>query len=682
VPGGGWSGSGQGFSRHLSGVSLSAICGFWRLNGDADAVRVCAVMLDSLAGHGPDRSSSQICDITAGTREGRIALGHRLLRITAEDALEAQPLADPSLQDHANHDAAVWLAADARLDNRAQLAGELGIAARELAGMADSAVLLRAWQQWGEQCLQRLVGSFAFAVWDPRAERFFLARDHAGDRPLYFVNTAEFFGFATTARALRRIPGVSSELDEGTLLRDLVGLPPEYPRTRFRELQEIAPGHCVVAEREGVTHRRYWRIDALKPVRFARDAEYAEAFLEVFDEAVRCRLRTTGGVAAELSAGLDSGSVAATAARLLAERGGTLDAYTAVPCPGFSGIVPRGLIGDEGAYAAEVAAMYANMRHARVGATGSDMLRELARIYPLLDLPHAAALNSVWSHLIYDHARASGVKVILNGALGNFAFSYAGGDELHGLFRSGRWIRMAQRAWALRRAGVSSGRNAASQTIFTMLPWALRRQVDPLMRDVDVSWSAISPSAAREFDAAEHFRRHLFTRRTRLPHLMETQFQLNQYGDYNAAVGAGWGIETRDPTADRRVFEFCAAIPQEQFVADGRGRSLVRRAMRGRLPDATLDRREKGTQAADWYECLGAIHGELLAELALEEKSGVAARLIDFERLRAALEDWPKTAQEAAERADVYQSAIPRGMAVGYFVRRVEEERATADLRR
>jgi asparagine synthase (glutamine-hydrolysing) len=637
-------------------------------------------MLDALAAHGPDGSSlvslgaSSKTDMTSERGPGAVALGHRLLKIAAEDKLEAQPLAGDSLPDAVRGDAACWVVADARLDNRAELARQLKIAADELAGMADSAVLLRAWQRWGEECVQHLVGSFAFAVWDARAERFFLARDHAGDRPLYFVKTAEFFAFATTARALRGLPGVSSELDERQLVWDLVGLPPEYPRSRFRDVQEIAPGHCVVAGRDGVKHRRYWRIDALRPVRFARDEEYVEAFREIFDEAVRCRLRTTGGVATELSAGLDSGSVAATAAQLMAERGGSLTAYTAVPCPGFSGVVPRGLIGDEGAFAAEVAALYPNMRHVRVDATGSDMLRELARIYPVLDLPHAAALNSVWSHLIYDRARANGVKVMLNGVLGNFAFSYPGGDELHGLFRSGRWIAMMRRAWALRRVGVSSGRNAASETVLSALPWELRKRLDPLMRDVDVSWSAVRSELAP--DAAEQFRRHLFVRRTKLPHLMETQFQLNQYGDYNAAVGAGWGIETRDPTADKRVFEFCAAIPLEQFVADGRGRSLVRRAMRGRLPDATLDRREKGTQAADWYECLGAIRGELLAELALEEKSGVARRLIDFARLRAALEDWPKTAQEAAERADVYQSAIPRGMAVGYFVRRIEEEKS------
>ncbi|MGD0798122.1 MAG: asparagine synthase-related protein, partial [Acidobacteriaceae bacterium] len=553
---------------------MSAICGFWRLNGNTDALLACTAMAEALAAHGPDRKSlisigsSPIGGSSAPVSD-TVAMGHRLLRITAEDALEAQPLRSQTIQNKSDGDsAAVWLVADARLDNRAELAGELGIAAGELAAMADSAVLLRAWLAWGEACVQRVVGSFAFAVWDARAERWFLARDHAGDRPLYWVRTAEFFAFATTARALRGIAGVSSELDEGTLVRDLVGLPPEYPRSRFRDVREIAPGHCVVAGREGpgrvdVTHRRYWRIDALKPVRFARDAEYVEAFREIFDEAVRCRLRTTGGVATELSAGLDSGAVAATAARLLAASGSTLEAYTAVPCAGFSGIVPRGLIGDEGAYAAEVAAMFANMRHVRVDATGSDMLRELGRIYPLLDLPHAAALNSVWSHRIYDCAQASGAKVMLTGALGNFAFSYAGGDGLHGLFRSGRWIKMARQAWALRRAGVSSGRNAASQTVLSALPWELRRRLDPLMRDVDVSWSALAPERAREFDAVGQMRRYLFGRRGELPHLMATAFQQNQYGDYNAAGGAAWGIETRDPTGDKRVFEFCAATPAE-----------------------------------------------------------------------------------------------------------------------
>jgi asparagine synthase (glutamine-hydrolysing) len=463
-------------------------------------------------------------------------------------------------------------------------------------------------------------------------------------------------------------------LDERQLARDLIGLPPEFSRTRFRDVQALAPGHCLVVGREGAVQRRYWRIDSLRPVRFARDEEYIEAFLEIFDEAVRCRLRTTGGVAMELSAGLDSGAVAATAARLLAASGAMIAAYTAVPCAEFSGIVPQGLIGDEGPYAAEVTALYPNMRHILVDASGSDMLRELERIFPLLDLPHAAALNNVWGNLILDRAAANGVKVMLNGALGNFAFSYNGEDLLRETFRRGRWLAMLGQAWRLRRMGITSGRNAASLTVFGVLPWALRRRIDPLIRNVDLGWSAIRPDRACELDTVDQFRRHLFTYTSKLPRLMATDFQQSQYGDYNAATGAGWGIEARDPTADKRVFEFCAAIPPEQFVAGGQGRSLARRAMRGRLPDATLHRKQKGTQAADWYESLSRIRGELTGELDRQQQSSGARRLIDLERLRKALDEWPQTAQEAALKDGMYDSAISRGIAVGYFIRRVEEE--------
>jgi asparagine synthase (glutamine-hydrolysing) len=338
--------------------------------------------------------------------------------------------------------------------------------------------------------------------------------------------------------------------------------------------------------------------------------------------------------------------------------------------------VPPGLIGDEGPYAAEVAALYPNMTHICVDASGSDMLREMERIFPLLDLPDAAALNNVWSNLILDRAAASGVKVMLSGALGNFAFSYSGEELPRETFRSGRWLATLRQAWRLRRMGISSGRDAASLTILGALPWELRRRVDPLVRAVNVDWSALRAERARELDAAGQFRRYRFTHTSKLPHLMETQFQQNQYGDYNAATGAGWGIETRDPTADKRVFEFCAAIPQEQFVVGGEGRSLARRAMRGRLPEATLRRKQKGTQSADWYESLSRIRGELSNELALQEASPGVRRLLDLGRLRKALDNWPKTAEEAMQHDDLYQSVIPRGMAVGYFIRRVEAEAA------
>ncbi len=654
-------------------------------------------MLQSLAEHGPDGLHLLADDSPNTSRSSHnqsndfrsVALGHCLLKITAEDELESQPLSVSSMQRSAldtHPTEAGWLVADARIDNRTELSTLLGLGASEAAAMPDSLYVLRAWQQWGENCVDHLIGSFAFAVWDVRAQRFFLARDHSGDRPRYYRKSVDYFAFATTSRAIRACPGVTSQLDERQLARDLLGLSPETPATRFRDVQAIAPGHCLIVTRDVAIHRRYWQINQLPPIRFAHDQDYVDAFLPIFDEAVRCRLRTTGNIATELSAGLDSGAVAATAAWLLASGGAAnltksiaLTAYTAVPCPGFSPLASTGLIADEGPFAAEVAALYPNMQHIRIDATGSDMLRELARLYPLLDLPHAAALNAVWNNLLYDHARASGVNVILNGALGNLAFSYSGSDLLRQSFRRGHWISTLQQAWRMRHMGISSGRNAASLTIFGLLPWTLRKLVDPLIRAANVDGSALRYDQARQLHALEQFRRYCFTQINALPYLMGTHFHQNQYGDYNAAMSAGWGIDTRDPTADKRVFEFCAAIPQEQFIADGLGRSLARRSMRGRLPEATLQRQQRGLQSADWYESLRRIRPELTDEFARLAQSPGARRLIDLNRLQRALDRWPQSPQMPDVDSIVYRSAIPRGLAVGYFIRRIEEENRGAE---
>ena len=625
-------------------------------------------MLQALAPHGPDAVASFPNPATASA-DHTVALGHRLLRTTPEDAFELQPLVLPN---------EAWLVADARIDNRADLASALDLESTHLPTTPDSLFVLRAWQRWGEDCVQHLTGSFAFAVWQPRRERFVLARDHSGDRPLYFRKTPNSFLFATSARAIRQSPGVSSELDDQQLARDLVGLPPEYPKTRFREIGMLAPGHYLTVDRSSVQHLRHWRIFSLPETRFHRDEDYASRFREIFDQAVGCRLRTTGAVASELSAGLDSAAVTATAAHLLGATGNRLTAYTAVPRPEFRSPAPAGFIVDEGPFAAEVAALYPNIRHVRVDSTNSDMLRELARIFPLLDLPHAAALNSVWSNLILDHAAASGVTVMLSGALGNFAASYTGGDLLRTLSTRRRFLQTARTAWRMRRMGISSGRNAASQTIFAVLPWPLRRTLDPLIRGTHLRWSALRADSASRNSLLDDLRRSLFTQSSLLPRLMEGQFQLNQYGDYNAATLAGWRIDVRDPTSDRRVFEFCASIPPEQFIVGNQGRSLIRRAMRERLPESTLTRTQQGIQAADFYESLTPIRAHLAAELALLKQSPGARRLIDLDLLHSALEHWPATAAEAARQAGSYQSAIPRGFAVGYFIRRVEAESAAS----
>ena len=128
----------------------------------------------------------------------------------------------------------------------------------------------------------------------------------------------------------------------------------------------------------------------------------------------------------------------------------------------------------------------------------------------------------------------------------------------------------------------------------------------------------------------------------------------------------------RDPTQDKRVFEFCYSIPIEQFLAEGQTRSLVRRAMRGRIPESTLACRDRGLQAADWYMTMSARRPELLSELALIRLSPMANRLLDLDRLQRMLEHWPVSGLETQEVSHSWHLALSRGIAAGHFIRQFE----------
>lgn len=141
-------------------------------------------------------------------------------------------------------------------------------------------------------------------------------------------------------------------------------------------------------------------------------------------------------------------------------------------------------------------------------------------------------------------------------------------------------------------------------------------------------------------------------------------------GNYNKGCLAGWGVDLRDPTADRRLAEFCLAVPSEHYLSDGVPRALGRRALADRLPALVLDERRKGYQGADWHERLTAARGAIAEEIERLASCSPAARALDSERLRALLARWPSSGWETQEIIERYRLALLRGIAAGHFLRK------------
>jgi asparagine synthase (glutamine-hydrolysing) len=144
-------------------------------------------------------------------------------------------------------------------------------------------------------------------------------------------------------------------------------------------------------------------------------------------------------------------------------------------------------------------------------------------------------------------------------------------------------------------------------------------------------------------------------------------------GEWYAGALAAHGVDLRDPTGDIDVVSFCLGVPAEQYLAEGVSRSLVRRAMWAILPPHVLANRRRGMQAADWFEKLERRKPAINSEIADLARSALARRAIDFDRLQTALRNWPSGNWEKRRVIEEYQLALPRGLAVGRFLRWFEQ---------
>jgi len=616
-------------------------------------------MLGSLASYGPHGS------ITA--QDGPVAVGRALYRLLPEDRFDLAP--------QRSADGRFLLVADARIDNREALADRLALSGGDAARLCDAAFILRAWQRWGEDCVDHLTGDYAFALWDTECHRFVLARDFLGKRPLYFHRSEALFAFSSMPRGLHALDAVPRHPDEERAAEFLMLLPNAgTTRSFFEKVESLPSGHIATIDRNDVAMRRYWR-PTRRDLGLRNTDDYTEALREQLDRAVRRQLRSTAdGIGSELSAGLDSSAVTTAAALILAERGARLTAFTAVPPTGFAGTVPTDRLADEGPIAAATAALHANIDHVRLNDSHTPF-DCIERFYAWADEP---VLNPTagWFLALLDAARSRGVKLLLGATMGNLSTSFSGVTAPAELAAAGRWGTLFRLGSALARSGDRPWYWTLALAGRAGLGPRVAAAIDRLCRSRYMAfeeYSALNPARLSadeiKYRASE---RGLDTRyRPRLDGF-ETRvwgLQRTDPGSFVKSMLGGWGIDRRDPTADRELVEFCLSIPSEAHIVDGRLRGLARRTFGGRFPPELLAERRRGLQGADWTERMTAVRGEITAELDSLEELPLAARVIDLPRLRRLEREWKINPADRMSR-DGYQLALMRALSLGHFLRR------------
>ena len=585
---------------------MCGIAGILNTDGRPVDRGVLESMAAAVAHRGPDGQGIECL--------GPAGLGHRRLAII-DLAGGRQPLA--------NEDGTLWITYNGELYNYRQLRPVLESLGHRFRTQSDTEVILHAYEQWGESCVERFRGMFAFGICDTARQRIFLARDQLGIKPLYWLHRGRHFAFASELQALRQVPGVPWDID-----REAVGqyLRLQYipaPGTIFHGVHKLPPACRMSVSFDGriAGPEEYWHLE-FRPDRRRSQAEWLEALDEVLRDSVRAHLVADVPFGAFLSGGVDSSAVVAYMAELLDR-----------PVQTFT-------IGFEEAeynelpFAAEAARQCGTEHHVEVVRPDAlGILPELVRCYgePFGDS------SAVPTYYVARLARAS-VPMVLSGD---------GGDETFAGYGTHReWMGMMAgrlpRPWWKR-----LGRPLAERLLPRRYP-PVRPSLEywlPLVaylqpaEQLELWRPECRPNGEHQVQVFEE----AFARARHFAPCNVVQYlDIKTYLPFDILTKVDvasmmHGLEVRTPLVDVRVAEFAATIPWELNMArgpDGRwqGKCLLRQLLRRRYRPEFLDRRKMGfgVPISLWFRPGGAHHAALVQRLL-----GRDSRLLEWFRPEA-----------------------------------------------
>ena len=625
---------------------MSAVAGYIGRSRDY-AETACRLVLQGLTDFGTDPQLRSI---------GAACFGRLLYRTLPEDDFDKQPLVGSDRRD--------LFVADARIDNREELAAALGIGMSTLRQLSDADVLRAAWERWDVECLDRALGDVALAVWQSDERRVLLARSANSSRPLFWAAGEGFIAFASLPQGLHELPEVPKRLNLRELTATAAALPYLSDETIFGGVQRARHGHAVEWRDGRVTTKRVWRPER---VRAGKRGDYSEAMRSELERAVRAQMRRRSGpLASHLSAGKDSSAVAATAALLLRKSDEELVALTGAPLAGFSG-PETGRLVDETELAAETASLHPNMRHFCCRSGRVDLQTQIRRLNQAHFGPILNIRSIPWWTSVHDKAAGEGASVVLGAGTGNLSISAGGPRYLRDLLRSGGFG-----AWAVTVLGwgalsPSRWRTVANFTFGPSVPeglYAAARRLAGREPNRIIEIPFLRDDLRQQ--AGELLRQQIGDPRPpRSEYESRIEWLLQRdIGDKQTL--AIWGIDLRDPTADRRLVELCLSMPPEELISAGSERPAYERAFADRLPMRVLKNRLRGHQNADWFEHFDR---DTIESLFREYRRHDAVReVVDFGYVDAALSNWPSGGWADSEVSITYGFQLMRALSLASFI--------------
>jgi len=549
-------------------------------------------MLEAIAHRGPDgHGIAEFCT-AAGQR---VLLGHRRLAIIDPEGGK-QPMVDA--------EAGLAITYNGEIYNFRELREELKVYGYAFSVDSDTEVLLRAYQHWGDKVVEKLRGMFAFAIWDAKNQRLYLARDRFGEKPLFIRAAGGSFCFASEIKALLRLPQAKPSVNLSAVWDFLSYRYVPGPKTLFEGIRKLDPGTCATWEKGRLIERRYWSApDRESPPAGAADGHVVDAFLERLDEAVKLQMVSDVPFGAFLSGGLDSSAIVA----LMTRHNSRVRTFSV----GFG----------EGGYSelayASVVARHFGTHHHELTVTFDDIVANLPRLVGYRDAP-VSEPSDIPIYLLAKEASKT-VKMVLTGE---------GSDEILGGYPKHVYERFAQ-GYQLLPGYI---RNNLIAPLTQSLPYEFRRAKTAVTnlniedwRERYVRWFGALNHTEREkltvlrmhrladesnrddgesrgplppFDAALDS-----TTLRRILYFDQTSWLPDNLLERGDRMTMAASIESRVPFLDHELARYVSSLPDSCRVKGMKTKWILRQAGRSLIPGAILERPKVGFRVPvnEWF---------------------------------------------------------------------------------
>lgn len=536
----------------------------------------------SLAHRGPDDSGTILLRESAA-EASEIGLGNRRLAILDLSPDGHQPMHD--------RESGNWIVYNGEIYNFREIRDELERLGTKFVSHSDTEVVLKAYAQWSEECLAKFRGMFAFALWDARRSRLFLARDPMGIKPLYYAHTGSYFLFASEVRTLLGTGLLPPRIDPAGLTNYLTFGSAYDPLTLIEGIEVLPAGHTLIWEQGRLRQSGYWDLVDELPRAQSREKDATIAQLKpMLEEAVRLQLVSDVPVGVFLSGGIDSSALVS-----ILSRGGVTSST-------FS-IVFREADFSEAQHSRAIAKKF-HTDHHEINVSQSDVLAAIPDALRAMDLP---TMDGVNTYFVSREARAAGIKVALSGL---------GGDEIFGGYSSFRSVpRMERfsRYWGHVPRPVRNAFAAAFSALapvsdqnrkLTSLardngrllhPYFLTRMVfTPRQRDLLLcNRNAAIGDLAGESTNDRVQRARSLDAVNRVSYLESRCYMLNTLLRDSDFMSMSQGLELRVPLIDHQLAKTVLGFPGE-WKLNRTPKKLLVEALEGSLPDEIVHRPKRG----------------------------------------------------------------------------------------